>query len=155
MAVIRAEDQLREETGDDSPCGPSGQHWIAEPGGLTQFGALIETLPPGSRSSIKHWHSAEDELVHLLEGELVLHEGDEEFLLKSGDSAVFAAGVPVGHCLENRGTVPARYLIVGTRAAVDRITYPDHDRVLYRDRSQDTDVWTDGAGSPSQSPYRD
>ncbi|WP_431286740.1 4Fe-4S binding protein [Roseateles chitinivorans] len=35
----------------------------AKPGGLTQFGAFIEVLQPGCRSSIKHWHSAEDEMV--------------------------------------------------------------------------------------------
>jgi uncharacterized cupin superfamily protein len=30
-------------------------------GGLTQFGAHVETLQPGSRSSERHWHEVEDE----------------------------------------------------------------------------------------------
>lgn len=37
----------------------------------------------------------------MLEGELVLVE-DTETLPKAGDAAAWRAGVPVGHCLENR-----------------------------------------------------
>lgn len=51
------------------------------------------------------------------------------------------------------GTAPTRYLVVGTRAPVDTITYPDHDRVCHRDRSLPDDIWTDRASRPAQSPY--
>lgn len=128
---------------------------ISQAGDLTQFGAFIEILQPGSRSSIKHWHAAEDELVYVLEGEVTLHEGDSISVLRAGDSATFKAGVPVGHCFENRSDKPSRCLVIGTRAPVDTITYPDHDRVLHRDRSQPEDVWTDGAGVPASNPYQD
>jgi uncharacterized cupin superfamily protein len=40
---------------------------------------------PGTRSSIKHWHSDEDELVYVLEGDVTLIEGDSESLLRPGD----------------------------------------------------------------------
>jgi uncharacterized cupin superfamily protein len=63
------------------------------------------------------------------------------------------AGDPVGHFLENRSAAPTRYLVVGTRAPLDTITYPDHDRVCHRDRSLPDDIWTDGAGRPASSPY--
>jgi hypothetical protein len=36
----------------------------------------------------------------------------------------------------------------------DRITYPDHDRVLHRDRSQPDDIWTDSSGRVAESPYK-
>lgn len=127
--------------------------WLSEPGGLTQFGAFIEVLQPGGRSSIKHWHSAEDEMVYVLSGEITLIEGDVETLLSAGDAATFKAGVAVGHSLENRSGAPTRCLVVGTRAPVDRITYTDHDRVCLRDRSLPDDLWTDGAGKPADSPY--
>lgn len=132
---------------------PNRTLWISEPGGLTQFGAFIEVLQPGSRSSIKHWHSAEDELVYVLDGEITLIEGDAQTLLCPGDAATFRAGAPVGHFLENRSTAPTRCLVVGTRAPVDTITYPDHDRVCHRDRSLPDDIWTNVAGEPAQSPY--
>jgi uncharacterized cupin superfamily protein len=132
---------------------PTRTRFIGEPGGLTQFGANIEELPPGAWSSIRHWHSAEDELVYVLEGEVTLVEGDTETLLRPGDAATFRAGDPVGHCLQNRSAATTRCLVVGTRAQVDRITYPDHDRVCHRDRSADDDVWTDLEGKPASNPY--
>ncbi|BAC91247.1 cupin domain-containing protein [Gloeobacter violaceus] len=127
--------------------------WISEAGGLTQFGGFIEELQPGSRSSIKHWHSAEDEMVFVLEGEITVIEGTEEKLLRPGDAATFCAGVPIGHFLENRSASVTRCLVVGTRAPIDKITYPDHDRVCHRDRSLPDDIWTNRAGEPARSPY--
>lgn len=144
---------ILEEEGADHPCGPTRLHWISAAGGLTQFGAFIETLPPGSQSSIKHWHSNEDEMIYVLDGSVTLLEGDMETPLHAGDAATFRAGDPVGHCLENRSTTPTRYLVVGTRAPVDTITYPDHDRIYHRDRLQSTTVWTDAAGNPTSNPY--
>lgn len=131
----------------------SSTQWISEPGGLTQFGAFIEVLQPGARSSIKHWHSAEDEMVYVLEGEVTLEEGDATTVLTPGDAATFRAGEPVGHCLHNRSSRPTRCLVVGTRAPVDRITYPDHDRVCHRDRALPDDEWRTLAGAPASSPY--
>lgn len=153
MTVVTP-DRTLVELEDDAVCGPRHTHWISEPGGLTQFGAFVQVLPPGSRSSIKHWHSAEDELVYMLEGEVTLIEADTETTLRAGDAATFAAGVARGHQLENRTAAPARYFVVGTRAPVDQITCPDHDRVCHRDRALPDDIWTDGAGNPASNPYR-
>lgn len=144
---------VSEESPAEGSPEPNRTHWISEAGGLTQFGAFIEVLQPGSRSSLKHWHSSEDELVYVLDGEVTLVEGNEASQLKAGDAATFQSGVAVGHYLENRSKAPTRCLVVGTRAPVDRITYPDHGRVCLRDRSLPDDIWTDLAGSPSPSPY--
>ncbi len=153
MPVITPDKMLAEDE-PDHPCGSRQTLWISEAGGLTQFGALIEILQPGARSSIKHWHSAEDEMVYVVEGEVTVIEGDEETVLRTGDAVTFRAGEPVGHCLENRSGAPTRCLVVGTRAPVDRIAYPDHDRVCLRDRSLPDDIWTDGNGNPATSVYR-
>ncbi|MFD1153588.1 cupin domain-containing protein [Undibacterium aquatile] len=40
--------------------------------------------------------------------------------------------------LENRSSSQICCLVVGTRAPVDHITYPEHDRVCLRDRSLPT-----------------
>lgn len=113
-------------------CGPYGFRLLSDPGGLTQFGAHLERLPPGSRSAFRHWHEAEDELVYVLEGEVWLIE-DGATPLRAGEAAAWPAGSPVGHCLENRGSADALYLVVGTRAGRDVIHYPDHDLVTERD----------------------
>jgi len=35
--------------------GPYSRHLISDPGALTQFGAFVEDLPPGPRSSFRQW----------------------------------------------------------------------------------------------------
>ena len=152
MPVITPDRLVVEERPVDGSREPDRTLWISEAGGLTQFGAFVEELQPGSRSALKHWHSTEDEMVYVLDGEITVIEGDEETLLRAGDAATFRAGVPVGHFLENRSTAPTRCLVVGTRAPVDRITYPDHDRICLRDRSLPDDFWTDAAGDPAMPP---
>lgn len=154
MPAIRPDQFVVEEMPTGHSVVPDRTQWISEAGGLSQFGAFIEILQPGSRSSIKHWHSDEDELVYVLEGEITLIEGSSESRLQAGDAATFKAGVAQGHFLENRGPAPTRCLVVGTRAPVDRITYPDHGRVCLRDRSLPDDRWFDLDGNPADSPYR-
>lgn len=144
---------IREESPTEGAAAPNLALWISEAGGLTQFGCYVEILQPGTRSSIKHWHSAEDEMVYVLEGQVTLVEGDAETLLNPGDAATFRAGAPVGHFLWNRSGLPTRCLVVGTRAPVDRISYPDHDRVCLRDRTLPDDIWVDLAGNPASRPY--
>lgn len=144
---------VKEENLADGAAASNQTLWISEAGGLTQFGAFVEVLQPGTRSSIKHWHSAEDEMVYVLEGQVTLVEGDTETLLHPGDAATFRAGDAVGHCLWNRSATPTRCLVVGTRAPVDNITYPEHDRVCHRDRSLPDDIWLNSAGEPAPSPY--
>lgn len=111
--------------------GPFAEIVLGEQAGLSQFGVRLERLPPGSRSSQRHWHSSEDEFVIVLSGELVLIE-DTEHILRSGDAAAWAAGNPVGHCLANRSNAEATILVVGHRSPADTVTYPDHNRVLER-----------------------
>jgi len=153
MPVIRSESFLVEETSSSSGSAPNRDLWISEPGGLTQFGAFVQEIQPGARSSIKHWHSAEDELVYVLDGVLTVIEGETCSVIGPGDAATFKAGVPAGHCLWNQTDSIVRCLVVGTRAPLDRVTYPDHERVCVRDRSQPEDIWIDLAGKPAGSPY--
>ncbi len=99
---------------------------VGDAGGLTQFGANIVILEPGARSSMRHWHENEDEFVMAIEGDLVLIEDEGETPLAPGDCAAFPAGSGNAHCIVNRGTTPARFLVVGTRAAREVAHYPDH-----------------------------
>lgn len=112
--------------------GPYRYQLLSDPGGLTQFGAFIEELPPGSRSGHRHWHEAEDEMIVLLSGEVVLVE-DHETTLSPGDVACWPAGQATGHRLDNRSDEAARYLVIGTRRDRDVIHYTDHDLVTTKD----------------------
>ena len=153
MPAVPFDKMIVEVSEDNSIVGAIESRWISEPGGLTQFGALIETLKPGTRSSISHWHLNEDEMILVLEGQVVLHEGPQKTVLKTGDAATFPANSPVGHFLENADTVAARYLVVGTRAPTDVITYPDHDRKCVRVRALSEDIWLDSTGLQAENPY--
>ena len=85
------------------------------------------TLPPGGWSSQRHWHSDEDEFVHVLEGELTLVENDGEILLHVGDCAAFPKGTGNGHHLINRSSAMAVFLEVGSRQPNDLTTCSDID----------------------------
>lgn len=143
----------RASDGKNDPCGAYETLLFSDTGGLTQFGARVEILPPGSSSALKHWHSAEDEMVYMLEGEALLHEGDESTVLRKGDAATFRAGDPVGHRIENASDRDLSYLVIGTRSATDTVTYPDNDRILYISHEDGTSRWTDHAGNPADSAY--
>ena len=104
---------------------------LSEDGGLTQFGAYVETLPPGSWSSDRHWHEREDEFLYVLSGQATVIEDDGEHLLGPGDAACWPAGTPNAHHVVNRSQTPCSYLIVGTRHAHDVCHYPDLGRKLH------------------------
>jgi len=154
MPIITS-DTVQKDSGDgiDDPCGPYAAELYSDTGGLTQFGAFVEILPPGSRSSVKHWHKEEDEMVYMLAGEVLLHEGDSITPLQVGQAATFKAGVAAGHCIENASSAEARYLVIGTRSSGDVVTYPDNDRVLYFERHPKSRHWTTLNGAPADSPY--
>jgi uncharacterized cupin superfamily protein len=95
--------------------------------GLTKFGVNLTTLPPGKESSMRHWHTHEEEFVFVLEGEVVLRTDDGEQTLVAGTCAGFKAGATDGHQLVNRSSRPAVYLEVGTRDDADAVVYPDVD----------------------------
>jgi len=96
--------------------------------GLQQFGVNLTTLPPGKESSMRHWHTHEEEFVYVLEGEVVLVTDAGEQLLTAGCCAGFPAGSGAGHQLVNRSDRPAQYLEVGTRDDdADEVFYPDVD----------------------------
>lgn len=123
--------------------GPYRYQLMSDPGGLTQFGAFLEELPPGSSSGHRHWHEAEDEMILMLAGQVVLVEETESTLV-AGDVAAWPAGNPVGHRLDNRSDRPARYIVIGTRNQRDRIHYTDHDLITEKDGTARVYLHRDG-----------
>ncbi|HRX34875.1 MAG TPA: cupin domain-containing protein [Aestuariivirga sp.] len=93
--------------------------------GLSQFGVNLTVLAPGSASSQRHWHEREDEFIYVLDGEVTLIGDTGELVLTAGMCAGFKAGVPNGHQLVNRSSVPASILEVGTRSDVETAHYSD------------------------------
>lgn len=115
----------------DEPCKPRKRWRLADAAGLTQFGVNLLRLPAGAWSSQRHWHSAEDEFVYVLTGEVVLVSDAGEEVLRAGECAGFKAGEPDGHHLQNRTGSEAVILEIGARSPErDAVQYPGIDLVL-------------------------
>jgi uncharacterized cupin superfamily protein len=114
---------------------------------LTRIGVNLTTLLPGKESSMRHFHSREDELVYVLEGEVVLRTDDGEQLLTPGMCAGFPAGVRNGHQLVNRSGRPARYLEISNRDPEDTADYPEED-LSYRKAADGSAIFARKDGTP-------
>ncbi|HEX7369645.1 MAG TPA: cupin domain-containing protein [Rhodanobacteraceae bacterium] len=110
----------------DQPCLDRARQQLGNAGNLTDFGVNLLELSPGAWSSQRHWHSAEDEFVWVLQGEVTLIDDAGEHVLRAGDCAAFPKGDGNGHHLVNRSDTTVRCLEIGTRK-------PDQDDVDYSD----------------------
>jgi uncharacterized cupin superfamily protein len=54
----------------DQPCLKRVRSILGDAAGLTQFGVNLLRLAPGVWSSQRHWHTLEDEFIHVLSGEV-------------------------------------------------------------------------------------
>ncbi len=110
---------------------PREKRALGDAVGLTRIGINYTTLPPGKESSMRHWHTYEDEFVYILSGEVVLITDEGEQVLTAGTCAGFPASADGntgnGHQLVNRGSLPAIYLEVSNRDPRDSATYSDVD----------------------------
>ena len=115
----------------DQPCAPRQRWRLGDAAGLSQFGVNLMRLPAGAWSSQRHWHSAEDELVYVLEGEVMLVTDEGEERLAAGDCAGFKAGEANGHHFQNRSDQEVVMLEIGSRRwGEGSVDYPDIDLVL-------------------------
>jgi len=116
----------------DAPCRERKRWQLGDVAGLDQFGVNLMRLAPGVWTSQRHWHTAEDEFVWVVSGEVVLVDDDGEHVLRAGDCAGFKAGVPNGHHIQNRSDAEAVLLEVGSRReAEDGCDYPDIDMIIH------------------------
>ena len=109
-----------------------GRWWrrLAPLAGLTHLGASHVVLKPGGWSSHRHWHHGEDELVIILSGAAVLVEDSGESILRAGDVAAWAAGVPNGHHLINRSDQDCVFVAIGAGDRATGVVYADIDMTV-------------------------
>jgi len=110
---------------------PREKRALGDPLGLTKIGINHTTLPPGRESSMRHWHTLEEEFIFVLTGEVVLKTDAGEQVLTPGTCAGFPPSkdgkTGDGHQLINRGSVPATFLEISNRVKGDEASYPDVD----------------------------
>jgi|SRR5580658_5951011 uncharacterized cupin superfamily protein len=132
----------------DAPCAARLRRRLGDAAGLTDFGVNLLRLAPGAWSSQRHWHTAEDEFVFVLDGEVVLVTDTGEEILRSGDGVGFKGGTQDGHHLQNRSQHDAVLLEVGARKSGDEVTYPDID--LHAPKGRETYTHKDGTPYPKR-----
>lgn len=124
---------------------PREKRALGDAVGLTKIGINLTTLPPGKESSMRHWHTHEDEFIFVVEGQVTLITNAGEQLLSAGMCAGFKAGSNDGHQLVNRSRHPVRYLEVSNRDPQDTAEYPDVDLALRRKDGKNTFLHKDGS----------
>lgn len=106
------------------------QRWVRRLGqhaGLKNFGVNLTRIVPGGQSSLRHWHTRQDEFVYVLEGEVVLETTAGTETLRAGMCAGFPAGTGLAHRFVNRSAGDVLLLVVGDRTPGDEVGYADVD----------------------------
>ena len=94
LAVISAKIGSNYPAPFHTPVASRSRQRLGDAGGLTQFGVNRVELPPGCWSGQRHWHSAEDEFVYVIAGEVTLITDQGEQILHVGECAAFPANTP-------------------------------------------------------------
>jgi uncharacterized cupin superfamily protein len=98
--------------------------------GLETFGVNQLRMAPGSVSSVRHHHSAEDEFVYVLSGTATLITDAGEQAMGPGMCVGFKAGSGQSHQIANRSDAELVLLEVGTRTDADTCVYPYDDLAI-------------------------
>lgn len=97
--------------------------------GADKLGASIYVLGPGQRSFPYHFHHANEEMLIVLEGAVMVRTPEGEKEAVRGDAVSFPTG-PVGaHQLINRSDEPARVLMLSTMIEPEIAEYPDSGKI--------------------------
>lgn len=128
---------------------PREKRALGDACGITRFGVNHTTLPPGKESSMRHWHTHEEEFIFVLSGEVVLRTDSGEQVLTAGTCAGFPVSADGktgdGHQLINRSSGPAVYLEISNRDKADKAFYPDVDLQFNGEGSADMFTRKDGS----------
>ncbi|HCE5827402.1 TPA: cupin domain-containing protein [Pseudomonas aeruginosa] len=81
-----------------------------------RFSLIEATVPPGGGPPM-HIHKNEDEIFYVLQGELDVIAGSEQYKARSGDLVLIPKNVP--HCFRNNGLHAVKQLLIFTPAGFE------------------------------------
>jgi uncharacterized cupin superfamily protein len=94
--------------------------------GSATIGLTIQTVAPGRRSSRRHRHLFQEEVLIIISGTGTLHHGDERIAVSPGDCICYLAGDPEPHAFENTGVTEELVIwAFGNRFGHEICVYPD------------------------------
>lgn len=105
---------MRKSTGEGQTWNVLGETVTCKAGGRDTAGAysLFEVISPPQGGAPLHIHRNDDEAFYVLDGELLVQDGDQTYAAKKGDFVFFRKGTV--HTYKNKGQQPARMLVVVT-----------------------------------------
>ena len=83
--------------------------------------AVMESLAPYGDSPPLHVHHTEDEIFHVLEGQLRVRAGDTEVMIGAGETILAPKGVPHTYRVESHEG--ARWLVITRRGDFERFVH--------------------------------
>lgn len=97
--------------------------------GADKLGASVYVLAPGQRSFPYHFHHANEEMLFVLEGEVVVRTPEGQSKAGRGDAMSFPANESGAHQVINDSTRPARILMISTMIEPEIAEYPDSGKI--------------------------
>jgi len=112
----------------DYQFGPSQMGRMQDVGrnvGSDKIGLMIQTIAPGKRSSRRHRHLFQEELLIVMAGNGHLLHGDERIPVAAGACVCYRAGDADAHAFENSGDQDLVIWAFGNRFTYEVALYPD------------------------------
>jgi uncharacterized cupin superfamily protein len=103
--------------------------------GGRSLGCSLYEVAPGKRAFPMHAHLANEEAIHVLEGEGTLRIGERAVPVRAGDFVALPAGPQSAHQLINTSRAPLRYLCMSTMRLPEVVLYPESGKVQVRAHS--------------------
>jgi len=120
---------------------------LGQAAGSRALGCTFHEVAPGRTAYPRHFHTANEEALYVLEGAGTLLIGDREVEVGPGDFVGLPVGPAHAHRLDNRGAQPLRYLALSTMHNVEVVGYPDSAKIgavaapSLRDAFHGGEVW--------------
>jgi uncharacterized cupin superfamily protein len=108
---------------------------LAQQAGAEQLGASLYEIPPGQATFPYHSHTANEELLIVLDGRPSLRTPGGWSELEKGDVVAFRVGDEGAHQVANRSGEPARVLLLSTMVAPEVNLYPDSGKLMAATRA--------------------
>jgi uncharacterized cupin superfamily protein len=103
--------------------------------GAQRLGVSLYDVPPGQATFPYHFHSANEELLIVLEGHPSLRGPEGWRELAPGDVVAFKVGPDGAHQLVNRSDAVVRALVISEMNAPELSGYPDTGKVAAMNRA--------------------
>lgn len=93
------------------------------------LGCTWHEVAPGRAAYPRHFHTANEEAVYVLEGTGSLRIGEDTVAIGPGDFIGLPVGPEHAHQITNTGATPLRYLAFSTMHDVEIVGYPDSKKI--------------------------